>query len=811
MPQNIPDDLFKAPDDLFTSNESTKQPIQSTETKQPADRSWFDNIFSAPKFITDITGNVPEGGITDAVKAIPDVASGLWNNPVETIKGGLTGMAQGVASQLSPANVASMAVPYIKPIKAAAPFINAGLGAGQFAKGVTDVMGGDTASGLGNIGFGALGMGTAGLPKLKIGGGGKLANVAESVAGKTPLPESTVLPESVPTPVPEIKPNQQSSFNFPEGPAKTRYDELINKHIDGTITGPELAEARKLDKELRNPKPIPTDKLPESLQGTGKPETVTVTKPTQELINQLHKDGYVASHINDDGYPVMKRDMSQDPINILKAKQAISEMEGSDRVNEIPPEKMTAYAETIDPAYTNRQVSPDEIKKSVPQDDIVKQIENNNADALEIKNAPKDQQESLYRKIMDTQRSLLTGFDVSFLGRQGRGLITHKGYWTALNDMRKSLGSQRAYEVSNQSIIDHPSGYFKPRTEPVISNGKPVIDATTGQPKVKSRPSFAEEIGLDLTDIVKKKEENLRSQWAEKYFPGFKQTSRANTAFINKARSDVLVSLLDELKNRGINPELDLVTSKKIAQSINSSTGRGSFGRLEHPQLNLETKQLEPSIAMKTLNEIFFAPKFMKSRFDMFNRVLNPVNGALAPWSNMDPILRKEALRSLFGVVGTGLLIQELARAAGAQVLNDPTSPDFRKIKIGNTRIDNFAGLGQYGVGTAQFLSGKATSSGEKHYGQVTDLTSGKYGQRTRADIIGNFAANRLAPLPSLIFSWMRGKDFDGKPFEWKKAIANRTAPLVAQDIYDLYQENPALIPASVLPFIGESMQTYAR
>jgi len=456
-------------------------------------------------------------------------------------------------------------------------------------------------------------------------------------------------------------------------------------------------------------------------------------------------------------------------------------------------------------ALTGKPVSPIEIKKIIPQDEIPKMMDEASDELDFIKSnpdVPPEIVESTYEKIRNTQRALLTGFDISFIGRQGRGLITHKGYWSGLKNLYKSLGSKEADDILTQAIVDHPSGYFK-------SN----VDELTG----KVIPSFAEKVGLDLTNITKGGEENLRSNWAETggSIPflskgyretagrAFKVTSRANTAFINKARSDVFVSLIDELKARGINPELDLVTSKQIANSVNVSTGRGSFGKLEYPSFNTETKKMEKSASMKALNEIFFAPKFMKSRFDMYNRALNPIK-----MYNADPILRKEALRSLFGVIGTGLLIQEMARAGGAMVINDPTNPDFRKIKIGDTRIDNFAGLGQYAVGTTQFLTGKSTSS---LTGKTTDLTAGKYGQRTRADVAANFAVNRLAPIPSLLVAWMRGRDFDGKSFEWKKALANRTAPLMLQDLYDLQQEDPSLIPLGILPIVGEGIQTYSR
>lgn len=805
MPQNIPDDLFKAPDDLFTSNESTKQPIQSTETKKPADRSWFDNVFSAPKFITDITGNVPEGGVLDAVKAIPDVASGLWNNPVETIKGGLTGMAQGAASQLSPANVASMAVPYIKPIKAAAPFINAGLGAGQFAKGISDVMGGDTVSGLGNIGFGALGMGTAGLPKF--GTRGKLSSVAESVAGKTPLPKSTVLPESVSTQVPSTSVAQSiPTSNIATLPrdlrgakprynmGQTSYEPQFNNDLDKSLfiiaqknpslrdadylkfamqqTGLSESEVRKLGQQVRQeiktqlsgkePGKVQLTSIyqkpnaPESIQGTGKPTTITVKKPTPELVKQLQKDGYTPSHITDEGYPVMKRDMSQDPINILKAKQAISEMEGPNRVNEIPPEKMTVYAETIDPKYNDRQVSPDEIQQ-LPPETVARSAANNAADAIEAKhNLPNGpEKDGIIRKTLGANKALLTANDFSAPGRQGKAFILNKAWWTSLDDMIKAWGSKEAADNINQSIIDHPSGYFKPTVD---ADGKAI-------------KSLAEKVGLDLAGH----EEMFNGNFGKKFAFGINKSSRAHTAFLNKLRSDQFVSFMNQAKQAGRNPETDLRLAKSYADFINDATGRGS--------LNVGQWKLERSA--RALNDIFFAPRNMSGQIRTWNRVLNPYMYAQA-----DPVLRKQALRSLLAIAGTGLAVSELARQAGANVSSDPTNPDFRKIKIGNTRIDLFGGYQQFPVAAMKLLMGQQTSSTT---GKTTDLTAGRFGQPNRASVAERFFTNRLGPLPSFIWAWMSNKEFDGKPFDVKRALYERIAPIAAKNIIELAQENPEL------------------
>lgn len=382
--------------------------------------------------------------------------------------------------------------------------------------------------------------------------------------------------------------------------------------------------------------------------------------------------------------------------------------------------------------------------------------------------------ESLYRKVHNFLRTTLTSYDLSAPLRQGKGLITHKEFWTSFDDMFKSYGNEKAYNLVKESIMEDPSGFFK--------RG---VDIAGDEVK-----SFAEKAGLDLTDMYgSAKEEMFRSKIAEKYLPGVARSQRAYTAFLNKLRADVFKKLVNQAIKEGRG---SLEVAQQIAESINTSTGRGNFGSLE-----------KSAGSLKILNEIFFAPKLAASRIQMYTRVLNPKT-----YTMLDPIVRREALRSLFGIVGTGIAMGEMARMMGAEVSNDPTNSDFRKIKIGNTRIDNFAGLQQYGVAATRLITGTSASSTT---GRTFDLGHPKYGGQTRASVIGNFATNKLAPIPSFVWAWVSGEEFDGTPFEVKQAMVNRIIPIVIQDLYALAKEDPSLLPLGILPVFGEGIQTYGR
>jgi hypothetical protein len=48
----------------------------------------------------------------------------------------------------------------------------------------------------------------------------------------------------------------------------------------------------------------------------------------------------------------------------------------------------------------------------------------------------------------------------------------------------------------------------------------------------------------------------------------------------------------------------------------------------------------------------------------------------------------------------------------------------------------------------------------------------------------------------------MNNREFDGQPFEVKRALYERTFPIVAKDLLELAQEDPKLLPALVAPSV---------
>lgn len=377
---------------------------------------------------------------------------------------------------------------------------------------------------------------------------------------------------------------------------------------------------------------------------------------------------------------------------------------------------------------------------------------------------------TLFKKMVDAglqvaniPRSLMASFDLSAPLRQGVFLIgRQKQFGPAFKKMFGAFVKPEAYEAIQDAIISHPDY------------------------------QLARDSGLSLTDLdarLGNREEQFMSSWAEKIpflGKGVKASGRAYVGFLNKLRFDVFADLVNKAENLGLSPRQNKDLMKSLADFINNATGRGT----------LPNAISRSAIA---LNSIFFSPRLMFSRMNL----LNP-----AFYIKQDPFVRKEALKSLFSFVGAGLTILTVAQMSGAEVSSDPRNSDFGKIRIRNTRIDVWGGFQQLVRAAAQVISGKYINSAT---GKEMTLGEG-YRPLTRADIVQRFVEGKLAPIPSFVLSLMRQQEpGTGKPVSVSKEIGKRFVPMIMQDIFELYKEDPELMPAGLLGIFGVGVQTYSE
>jgi hypothetical protein len=285
--------------------------------------------------------------------------------------------------------------------------------------------------------------------------------------------------------------------------------------------------------------------------------------------------------------------------------------------------------------------------------------------------------------------------------------------------------------------------------------------------EIEARPSFQTMVDakLALTDLgdLSAREEQFMSNLAEKITGGkrgfVRASSRAYVGFLNRMRADLFDDLIDTARSQGIEtPKL----RRDVARFVNVATGRGGLG-----------KTLEP--AAIALNTALFSPRLFASRI----AALNPY------WyATLDPFARKQAVLAMAKLVGVGMTVLTLAKLAGAKVNTDPRNADFGKLRVGNTRFDIWGGHQQLVRLFAQIQQGEIVSSTS---GKTLRLEGGR--SLSRKDITYRFIEGKLAPTPGLIKEWASGVGFADKPFSWKRAVVDRSYPLLVGDMLDVYRD----------------------
>jgi hypothetical protein len=320
---------------------------------------------------------------------------------------------------------------------------------------------------------------------------------------------------------------------------------------------------------------------------------------------------------------------------------------------------------------------------------------------------------------------------------------------------------------------------------------------------IEEHPSFqaAQDAGVKFTDLANDehvREEAFMSGLAEKATGAatkiatagkFKHgpvraSARAYTAMQNTLRLQIFHDLTAEAARQGRESP---AFAKSAADFANWTTGRGTLpGRLE--------------TAAPLMNAVMFSPRLFASRIQTFNPFF---------YKGLHPLVRRKALAATGKLAAGGSALGAASTLGGATVGLDPTSADFGKIKLDDTRFDIWGGHQQLARLVGQLAAGKITSSTT---GKALQLKGG-YGL-SRWDVLQRFGESKLSPTASGVMDFLQGQDYAGHPFDLKKAIVSRSYPLTVQDALDLYRRTHS-VPKSAGIFgiaaLGVGTQTYGE
>lgn len=245
-------------------------------------------------------------------------------------------------------------------------------------------------------------------------------------------------------------------------------------------------------------------------------------------------------------------------------------------------------------------------------------------------------------------------------------------------------------------------------------------------------------------------------------------------------------------------PEQTTKALQQAGKFINAATGRGEFSG----------KAAALNEYLPFLNTVFFSPRYQLSRLQLLNMSLNPF-----AIMRMESPVRNIVMRKMWRYYGTQAAIQVGMGAVGAQTNEtDPNSPDWLKLKFGNTRYDLNAGLQQnmrilYTMSGAFAKLAAAEAQGNKR--AIADA---------KQEVVGRgeyFLRSKLAPIPSFGVDYFSGSTINKQPFEWKTAAATRLVPLYLQDMYEGWKQENGIggiakgAAKSVPAIFGVGMQTY--
>jgi len=363
--------------------------------------------------------------------------------------------------------------------------------------------------------------------------------------------------------------------------------------------------------------------------------------------------------------------------------------------------------------------------------------------------------------ILNIPRTLVTSFDISAPMRQG--------FWLQFGQPKQAFG---AYPTMMRTLLSWGDKHAA-EVDDILRRGKYFdLSQTHG---VYHAP--VAERGLSAGALGR--EEAVVSKLVQK-IPGVKQSANAYVTYLNKLRQDVWANWMENAAKEGkvlTDSELDT-----LAKFLNYATGRGDLGRLQN--------------VGSWLNVTFFSPRFQASRFEL---PLTLLKG--------DSYTRKIIAKNLVAGVGAGTMALTLAWLGGARVELDPRSADWGKIRIGDTRIDFWAGEQQWARLIAlMILEERKTNT---KYGPA-------YTKPSRDQLVVDFVSGKFAPATRMAWNTL----FQGKTIAGDFADQNQLgttgqaqqvlAPMFINDVLQAVDDLGLAKGMISLPSaVGVGVQTY--
>lgn len=386
-------------------------------------------------------------------------------------------------------------------------------------------------------------------------------------------------------------------------------------------------------------------------------------------------------------------------------------------------------------------------------------------------------------------------YPIRRLSREAQTLLTFGEFSAALNQ-----GGNFAKR--------HPVQWAKAYVAGGIKSVKSEEDAQRVIRAIMESPNYDLYVrgGMHITDPqgeVSGREEGLMGASVQN-IPGLKGVARFHSGILNVIRKMEFDMMVEALGGREAMTDKIL---KDIGNWTNLVTGRGSLGRFE-----------QSGVAMA---DYLFAPRWYSSRIQMMLGV--PIWKANS--KEVRRYIAKQYARWMIGHaamhVGTALVIASLGDDEGendkVSIEWNPTSTDFGKIKIGDSRIDVMEGYQTW----IRFLARAVTGTRKTGSGEIVPIRGEDkaFGQGVGIEAF-RLARGKASVLVGTALDIAEGEDFKGEPVTLKSLYLNRIgslggipAPITFGDIYDVLKQDigvPEKLALSLLAFNGAFVSTYS-
>jgi hypothetical protein len=388
--------------------------------------------------------------------------------------------------------------------------------------------------------------------------------------------------------------------------------------------------------------------------------------------------------------------------------------------------------------------------------------------------------------VLTLSKSLIASLDFSAPFRQGF-------VYTMSQDPRKTKKQmQEMFKLMNEENYTNWLADLKASDEYNLIKASKLFVAEPSAELSAREESFMSNLGQYVPVLGK----SIKTKSGKEVRVGFDlygKSERAYSGFLNVLRVQAFMEGATTLKEQGYTMEKNPEVFKAMADFVNNSTGRGTGGRA-----------FENSAA--ALSSVFFSPRLIKSRLNLFNPVY---------YYKMPPSVRAIALKRMSKLMATSTMMVSLLAIAAAgsggddeddlKIELDPRSSDFAKIRMGDTRIDILGGFQPYFRTFVQAIRGEKK---DIETGEIKKLNT-DFGGATRMSVISNLFTNKFSPISRTFYEYLSKYDYQKEADAAKEgkysAYTDLAVPIYLQGIGDLYDEQGLnilwLTPLSVFGF----------